>query len=34
MKYVNSAHQIRANNARQARRRAARDGQAGDPQEP
>jgi site-specific DNA recombinase len=34
MKYVNSAHQIRANNARAARRRAARDGQTADPQEP
>jgi hypothetical protein len=34
MKYVNKAHQIRANNARAARRRAARNSRADDPQEP
>jgi hypothetical protein len=32
--YVNSAHQIKANNARAARRRATRNDQAADPQEP
>jgi site-specific DNA recombinase len=34
MKYVNQAHQIRANNARLARQRAARKGQTVDPLEP
>jgi hypothetical protein len=34
MKYVNSTHQIRANNARQARRRAASSSHAADPQKP
>ena len=34
MKYVNKAHQIKANNARASRRRAARNRQADDPQEP
>jgi hypothetical protein len=34
MRYVNSDHQIRANNARAARRRAARNRQAADPQQP
>jgi hypothetical protein len=33
MKYVNKAHQIRANNAREARSRAARAGRAAEPQD-